>query len=597
MQEFPSSTMQLDRPIDRLGRRHAVVALASFSWVALAGCGGGIDGPLGAAAEEQGTLQCDVAIVVGLSGSAFVNNGVPVQGSGQTGTGGYRMYFNQYTYKLGQELAALGQPGQLTFLAQSSFSRLAAVANRGYDAKLTAPTYFTYNNGGVAKYFAPLYNSPINDNDMWKVLLCGPQVPVDAASTPQYEKMAIPGLGNMTTAGYLEWVSANVISPKYGPEVAQYMLDVWRFRGDFEGALDAVSYLQYNAKDFTGGTVYYPIPSFQPYFDIMQAQIGQHGGQIYLNEQVLSVSSESSGPRYVLTTTNHASVTANTVIIAVPHTALDPSSPSAVTGDVISRIASQPQFQYSLAASAVTVTHQFGDGHTPNSGFWHGDITYPNASNLLGPQLTSSSAPLRRSTNNIMIPGDKLPGCTSPSCDFTGTLFYNNTNEMPLTDYHDYINISRSVYNDDDQAVDHWAALYDAGEALSPGGGGNAAVNAQILKSLRVMYPKVFTGNPAAEPQILATQLTVHKPAWYNLKQGAMGAGVDNDSMFAWSLRPLSGEKVYLVGDSWRNDVSGWSDAAYKGSVYVLNTYFGASIDPKDPSTIQCINGDIHDPN
>ena len=45
--------------------------------------------------------------------------------------------------------------------------------------KFTEKNYFTYNNFGIAKYFAPLYHSPINDNDIWKVLLCGPQVPVD----------------------------------------------------------------------------------------------------------------------------------------------------------------------------------------------------------------------------------------------------------------------------------------------------------------------------------------------------------------------------------------------------------------------------------
>ena len=36
--------------------------------------------------------------------------------------------------------------------------------------------------------------------------------------------------------------------------------------------------------------------------------------------------------------------------------------------------------------------------------------------------------------------------------------------------------------------------------------------------------------------------------------------------------------------------------AAYKGSVNVLNRYFGAKIDPKEPATIECINGDIVDP-
>src|SRR5262245_23240932 len=134
---------------------------------------------------------------VGLAGTPFVNGGVAVEKSGQTGTGGYRMYFNQYTYKLGQELAKLGRPGQLTFLNQNSFSRLSAVKNQGFNPKFGAQNYFTYNNFGVAKSFATLYNSPINDNDIWKVLLCGPQVPVDKNNFPQYRKMSIPGLGSL----------------------------------------------------------------------------------------------------------------------------------------------------------------------------------------------------------------------------------------------------------------------------------------------------------------------------------------------------------------------------------------------------------------
>src|SRR5262249_35855706 len=425
---------------------------------------------------------------VGFASTPFLNGGVPVLNSGQTGTGGYRMYFNQYTYKLGQELAALGQPGQLSFLAQNSFSRLAAVTNRGLNPSFTEARYFTYNNFGIAKHFAPLYNSPINDNDMWKVLLCGPQVPVDQNNFPQYRKMAIPGLGTMSTTGYLEYVAQNVISPQHGPDVAQYLLDVWRFRGDFDSPNDAVSYLEFTAKDYTGGTVFYPIPSFQPYFDIMQSQINMHGGQIFFNEKVLSVNTQSTGPRYVLTTSANKTVTANTVIIATNHSALkanDPNDPSGgMTGSVISQIVSQPEFQYVQESHAVTVTHQFGDGLGPNSGWWHGDITYPTGSNLLGPQLTASSSPLRRSTNNFLIPGDLLPKCKSPACDFRNTLFFNNTNELPLTDYHDFINVSRSVYNDKGDAVENWVALFAAGEALSPNGGGNTAVNNQILKSL-----------------------------------------------------------------------------------------------------------------
>jgi hypothetical protein len=533
---------------------------------------------------------------IGFSGQPFVNEGVTVQKSGQVGTGGYRMYDNQYTHKLGLELAALGKPGQLTFRAQNSFSQLSAVDNQGFNPAFTQARYFTYNNGGVATEFEPLYNSPISDDDMWKALLCGPQVPVDAAGQPRYRQMAIPGLGNLSTTQYLEWVSANVISPAHGPDVAAYMLDVWRFRGDFDSPNDAVSYLEFTAKDYTGGAVVYPIPSFQPYFDIMGGEATKNGAKVFLNEKVLSVNTQCSGPRYVIGTAKRT-VVANMVIIATPREALHSLAPGAppggITGSVINMIVSQPQFAAPQDSISVTVTNQFGNGTTPNTGWWHQDITYPEGPQLLGPQLTANDSPLRRSTNNVLIAGDLLPGCNSPSCNFTQVGFFNNTNELPLTDYHDFINVARTVYQDQREAVHNWVALYNAGEALSPNGGGNAAINKQIRKSLRLMYPKVFTGNPAAEPQILATKMTVHDPAWYNLKQGSYGANITNESVFAWSQHPLIGEKVYLIGDAWRPDESGWSDAAYKGSIYLLNKRFNAKIDPMELSTIGCDNGEI----
>ena len=530
---------------------------------------------------------------IGFSGQPYVNNGVTVAGSGQTGTGGYRMYQNQYTYALGQELAPQGAPGQLTFQSQNSFSRLAAVSNAGFNPSFPLARYFTYNNGGVAKWFAQLYGSPINDNDLFKALMCGPQVPVDAQNFPQYRSMAIPGLSSMSTMAYLQWVTEHVIAPGRGPAVAQYLLDVYRFRGDFDSPNDAVSYLEYSAKDFTGGLVWYPIPSFQPYFDIMAARTTASGGRIYLNEKILSVNTQTSGPRYLLTTSRGNTVSANTVIFATTHNALDPAT--GITGNITSRLAAAPELQYVQTTDAITISHQYGDGATPNSGWWHQDIRYPSGSDLLGPQLTGGANPLRRSTNNFLVAGELLPGCGNASCDFRGKLFFTNTNELPLTRYHDHINISRSVYLDQREGVDNWVALYNAAEALAPGGG-NAAVNRQVLKSFRLVYPRVFTGNPATEPTIRGTQVTVHQPAWYNLKAGALAHGITNESLFAWSQAPLTGERVYLIGDAWRPDLSGWSDGAYKGSVYVLDRYFGAHIDPKEESTIKCVNGDIVDP-
>ncbi|MEO7328592.1 MAG: FAD-dependent oxidoreductase [Minicystis sp.] len=525
---------------------------------------------------------------VGFAAKAFTRNGVKVLNSGQTGTGGYRMYDNQYTYQLGQELAALGKPGQLTFLAQNAFNQLASVDNQGLNASYTEARYFSY----ATSSFAPLYNSPVSDDDMWTALLCGPQVPVSPQGFPLYRQMAIPGVGNMSTGQYLQWVSENVIAPSHGPDVAQYLLDAWRFRGDFDNPNDTASYLEFAAKDFAGGSTYYPVPSFQPYFEIMSAQTTKLGGKIYLNEKVVSVNTQCSGPRYVVQTANRT-VTANKVIIATPPNALHSSAPGGITGDVIQQIVSQPIFNNSTPTIAVTVTHQFGNGTAGNTGFWHNDITYPSGPKLLGPQLGAADLPIRRSSNNILIAGELLPGCNKPSCNFTQVGFFNNTNELPLTDYHDFINVSRSVYNDQTEAVHNWVALYNAGEALSPNGGGNAAINKQILKSLRIMYPKVFTGNPATEPSIRATKMTVHDPAWYLLKQGALAQQVTNDSLFAWSLHPVAGEKVYMVGDTWRPDLSGWSDGAYKSSIQVLNTYFGANINPLEGGTIGCDDGQI----
>lgn len=515
--------------------------------------------------------------------------------SGQTGTGGYRMYFNQYVYKLGNELAAKGLPGELTLLPQRSFSRLLGIErNNFFSSQFPDPTYFTYDNFGVAKAFARIYKSPINNNDIWKTLLCGPQVPKSSQNFPQYTQMNIPGIGNMTMRDYLQWVAKNVIAKQgNGPQIAQYLMDTWRFRADFESNVDAISYLQFTAKDYLGGATYYPIPSFQPYFDIMEKEINSHNGVISKNNAVLTVNYEpnTSLPKYVITTSKGNTVHANTVIIATPHTALGSGG---MTGSVISAITSQPIFNSLNGARSVTVTHQFGDGSTPNSGWWNpaSNIFYTGPATLLGSQLTASSTPLRRSVNNIMIPGDNLGTCPHTKCDFSSTLFYNNTNELPLTVYHDWINISRSVYNDDAEAVKNWEDLYLAG--------GETAVNNQVLKSLRVMYPNVFNGT--SEPAILNTDVTIHKPAWYNLAKGAFGGAfgvpnLTNDKLFAWSKNPLPGERVYLVGDAWRPDLSGWSEAAYKGSIHLLNNVFGANIDPKEEATIKCVNGDLVDPN
>lgn len=594
--------------------------------------------------------------------------------TGITGTGGYRMNFNHYTRTLGMELAALA-PDKLALVNSRSFSRLLEVDNPKFNASFPSPNYFTYDNFGIAKEFMPLYNdisvngsfTAVNNNDMWKKQLCGPQVPLDNNSHPHYELMdgQHAGWGGKTvditkksSLDYLEWVSANVVSPDdpiKANQIARYFLDTWRFRADYStnknpvsypsfiydatdtDGNDAASYLNFNATDYTGGSVVYPIPSFNAYFDVMQTEIEKSSlGKIYLNEQVTNISAANSATGYTVTTKNGTTYSADKVIIAIAHKDFPK-----IGGDVITAITTNnatlrnvtygkngDMYNSVRSTNVVTITQQYGNGNS-NTGWWNSTdsaglqrILRPADATLLGSQLTASSNKLLRTTNNKFSPGvgftPVLNGCSSLEVDYSCTtvknisfLYYNgkavnfssNTNELPLTDYHDFINVSRSVYNDSPAGYRDWKNLYRAG--------GDKAVTEQIKQSMRFMYPAVFKGagqeptpNPISTFNSLTgaistrafSQVTFHEPGWFNLGKGAMANGVTNQTLFAWSLNPLGNEKVYLVGDTWRNDESAWSDAAYRGSIHVLNKYFNAKINLQDVGTIQCINGEIVDP-
>jgi hypothetical protein len=119
------------------------------------------------------------------------------------------------------------------------------------------------------------------------------------------------------------------------------------------------------------------------------------------------------------------------------------------------------------------------------------------------------------------------------------------------------------VYSDDRACVDKNLTLYGDGGVT-----GDQALNAEILKSLRVLFPAVFDGT-ANEPQITKTDVNVHEEAWFYLKTGATANGVTNKSLFDWSVTPVAGKNIYLVGDTWYPLGSGWSNAAYISSIRV----------------------------
>ena len=109
----------------------------------------------------------------------------------------------------------------------------------------------------------------------------------------------------------------------------------------------------------------------------------------------------------------------------------------------------------------------------------------------------------------------------------------------------------------------------------------------ELAKSLRILFPAIFNGM-ANEPKIVKTDVNVHDEAWFCLKTGATANGVTNKSLFDWSVAPMVGKKIYLVGDTWYPLGSGWSNAAYVSSIRVLNTHFGLTIPPHELPNTPC---------
>jgi hypothetical protein len=206
--------------------------------------------------------------------------------------------------------------------------------------------------------------------------------------------------------------------------------------------------------------------------------------------------------------------------------------------------------------------------HQWDKDWWKGDLRYPDGPNLVGGQIDLPDAggkPVLRADTTIMPDG-----------------YCINSIEMPPTAHHDALHVTRTVYSDNRTCVDKNIQLYGAG-----GAAGEQALNTELLKILRIMFPAVFDGS-ANEPKITKTDVNVHDEAWFYLKKGATANGVTNKSVFEWSSTPVAGKKVYLVGDAWYPLGSGWSNAAYISSIRVLNDHFGFTMPGHELETVAC---------
>lgn len=446
------------------------------------------------------------------------------------GTGGYRLYDNQYTAELAIEL---GVPTQAPF----AFSNLRGLQDPGGNAG----RFFGYSGDA----FKGMYGQTENDDDMWVRLMCGDQVPKDGSGHPNYAGVD-GGIANKSSRQY--------VTDVLGAQGAQFFFDNNRFRADFVDEVDAIGYMEYAVIDWYGsGATKYPIPGHSALMNKMKAAIEAKGGRIFVSDGASSVTNNADGT-FSITTTAHK-VTAKQVVLAVPQQAL-----AKITGDVITSITSQKQFQSVTSAKSMQVSHQW------DKQWWKADLRYPDGPSLVGDQLDPDGGkPVLRADTTIMPSG-----------------YCINSIEMPPTPHHDALKVTRTVYSDNRTCVDKNLTLYGSG-----GAAGEAALNAELVKILRILFPAVFDGS-ANEPKITKTDVNVHDEAWFYLKKGATANGVTNKSVFDWSSNPVAGKKVYLVGDAWYPLGSGWANAAYISSIRVLKDHFGFTMPSHELQPVEC---------
>jgi glycine/D-amino acid oxidase-like deaminating enzyme len=328
--------------------------------------------------------------------------------------------------------------------------------------------------------------------------------------------------GNRSRAADFELFGDYVVDVT-GEEGWQFLRDMSRFRGDYQADIDPVSYLDWLTEELTLGALpSYPHGGMSSFIEGMASRTADAGGQIFLSEPVARIDRDGDG--FSLQTAT-MSVSATSVVIAVPPIALE-----WIEGDVIDDIKAQPEVSEIQAIEVVNVTNWW-----PSP--WWEEI-----------RDSESDEGLWRAW-------------TTESCV--------NFIEIPQEEYLAEAWVTRSVYNDDSDCADFWLQTLEDG--------GEEAVNAAVIEGLE----QVFSNNGYTLPETVTlpepvkTQVQVWPDAWHWL--GA-GATTTNTGLRDWAVEPLPGESVGLVGEAYNVQRSAWSDAAYKSSIYLLNSQYGMDL-------------------
>lgn len=360
-------------------------------------------------------------------------------------------------------------------------------------------------------------------DDLWKKkypTLPAPTVAEKDQETFLYDTLrASPERAN--AASYPDFVS--YIKKVVGEEGYNFLRDMSRFRADFEYPLDARGYLDYLDEEWdTCCQASYPKGGMSSFIRAMEAKSTAAGVRIFKEEPVTSIAKADGS--YTVTTSKRAARVAK-VVINVPPNGLDK-----IGGDVADRIKAQPQYQQLVGVRVVTVTQWWPEN-------WWKDIKDPVA--------TENARTWRAWTTDHCL----------------------NFIEIPIEPYAEAQKVTRSVYVDNAKCVQYWEDLQKAGEEK---------VAEELQKALTALFTNGVS-SPASVtiPKPLKTTIQVWPAAWYWLKAGAT---ITNAQLTDWAVEPLKGENVGLVGEAYNVQRSGWSDAAYKSSIKLLNTKYGQNL-------------------
>ena len=308
-----------------------------------------------------------------------------------------------------------------------------------------------------------------------------------------------------------------------GPEEYDFLRDMSRFRADFEYPLDARGYLDYLDEEWdVCCTPSYPVGGMSAFIRGMEAKAVADGVRIYKSEPVSRIAREGNDYRVV---SAGRSITAAKIVIAVPPVAFPHLS-----GDIVDEIAAKPQFKDLIGVKVATITQWWP------TNWWA--------------TIAQTGAP----ANTIW------RGWTTEHCI--------NFIEIPTDPYGVAQKVTRSVYDDDAACVAFWEETAARG---------TAAVEAEIKRGLQ----RLFNGNGVTSPAMvnipnpLKTHVEIWPAGWYWLRAGS---SFTNGNIFDWAIEPLAGEDVALVGEAYHPRRSGWSDAAYKSSINLLNEKYGMTL-------------------